>query len=431
MVLSQQRLSLEEAVRTAIDNNPSIETIKNNMEIQELNIKSTKGDLFPTLSLSGGWSRTHTFSKGGTFIQNGIPITVGDQDTRSDNFRLSLNSGITLFDGFANYESVDLQDETYTGQKLLLEQQKSDVVISVNQKFFDVLKKEQIVRINEDNLEDSKAQLSRINEFVAVGKSIQADAYRQQVQVAQNELAVERAINDVKKAKVDLVVEMNGDINAEYDVLQGNINPDVTLDELRLILDGSQNVNALTQQAINNRYDYKSALQNIRINETALSIAEKNLYFPTVTAFGDYNLSGNSISDIHNTRVASYGLTLSYPIFQGFNLDVSKQIAEVNIKQDRDDLQKLELQIGSEIKKAVLDLQTAYKQAAILETSIESARQDKVLSEENYRVGLGTLLDVQTATINLNNLLIERSNAIYDFLIAKKFIDYYTGKLSY
>jgi len=41
------------------------------------------------------------------------------------------------------------------------------------------------------------------------------------------------------------------------------------------------------------------------------------------------------------------------------------------------------------------------------------------------------LLDVQTATTRLNNLLIDKINATYNFLISKRLIDYYSGQIKY
>jgi outer membrane protein TolC len=110
---------------------------------------------------------------------------------------------------------------------------------------------------------------------------------------------------------------------------------------------------------------------------------------------------------------------------------VNRQIAEVNIMQKQQDLIRLELQIKSDIKKAVYDLQTAYKQAEILDRSIASAEQDVKLSEENYRIGYGTLLDLQTAITALNNLKINKINAIYSFLLAESLIKYLTGIINY
>jgi len=431
LIFSQPKIDLNEAIQTALSNSPSIGTIKNNLQIQKYNTKSTKGNLFPYLSFSAGWNRSHTSSKGGVIFQNGIPIAISDQDITRDNFNLSLNANVTLFDGFANYESVDLENENERSLRLTFEREKNGVVINVSQYFFDVLKKEQIVKTNEDNLAESISQLERIREYFNVGKITMADVYKQEVQVAQNELSLEQTKNDFKKAKVDLLFAMNEDINKEYDIDSKGIKSALSEADLKLILENSSDIDKLVKNAIDNRYDYKTGLQDIKISKTKLSIAKKYLYYPTLTAFGNYNLSGTDVREITDTRVAGYGLTLSYPIFQGFNLDVGEQIAEVNLKQKSEDLKLIERQIKSEIKKAVLDLETAYKQIEILETNIVSAEQDKLLSEESYRVGLATILDVQTANTKLNNLRLEKINAVYNFVISKILIDYYTGQLKY
>ena len=41
------------------------------------------------------------------------------------------------------------------------------------------------------------------------------------------------------------------------------------------------------------------------------------------------------------------------------------------------------------------------------------------------------MLELETADNKLNDLMLDRINASYDFLIAKKLIDYYTGQLEY
>ena len=172
-------------------------------------------------------------------------------------------------------------------------------------------------------------------------------------------------------------------------------------------------------------------MQDIKLNEIRLSLANKILYSPTLSAFGNYDFSGTALSGITDSKALSFGLTLSYPIFLGFKNDVSVQIAKVNILQRQQDLTFLEQQIRSDLKKAILDLQTSYKQSEILERNIKSAEQDVLLSQENFRIGFGTLLDVQTAETNLNGLYISRINSIYNFLFAKKEIEYLSGQLSY
>ncbi|MGV8017665.1 MAG: TolC family protein [Ignavibacteria bacterium] len=428
--LSQESYDLNKTVRTALNNSLTISTFNNNISIQELNLKSSYGDLIPSLSFSGNWSKSNTYSKGGIIYQNGLPIST-TLSTTSDNFGVGLSSNVTLFNGFANYDNIELQKQNIASQKLNLEQAKSDIVMGIYQFFFDVLKKEQILKANEDNLAVSREQLARIKEYVNVGKKTQSEVYKQDVQVAQNEMSVLSSANELSKSKVELLNAMNEDISKTIIVDNTGIFVPTQLSELQSVLSRYSSFDNLVKNAIESRYDYKSAIHDITLSEQRLSISKKSLYYPTLSAFGNYNISGSQIDEINNNRVFTFGLTLSYPIFQGFQTDVTKQTYEVNIKQKKEDLVKLERQIRTDIKKAVFDLETAYKQIEITERNIVSAEQDKLLSEENFRIGYGTLLDVQVATTNLNNLRINRINYLYNFLLLQKQIDYLSGLLKY
>ena len=427
---SQESYDLNKTVRTALNNSLTISTFNNNISIQELNLKSSYGDLIPSLSFSGNWSKSNTYSKGGIIYQNGLPIST-TLSTTSDNFGVGLSSNVTLFNGFANYDNIELQKQNIASQKLNLEQAKSDIVMGIYPFLFDVLKKEQILKANEDNLAVSRDQLARIKEYVNVGKKTQSEVYKQDVQVAQNEMSVLSSANELSKSKVELLNAMNEDISKTIIVDNSGIFVPTQLSELQSVLSRYSSFDNLVKNAIESRYDYKSAIHDITLSEQRLSISKKSLYYPTLSAFGNYNISGSKIDEINNNRVFTFGLTLSYPIFQGFQTDVTKQTYEVNIKQKKEDLVKLERQIRTEIKKAVFDLETAYKQIEITERNIVSAEQDKLLSEENFRIGYGTLLDVQVATTNLNNLRINRINYLYNFLLLQKQIDYLSGLLKY
>ncbi len=431
MSKAQEVYDLTRAITTAIQNNPSVTTIQNNISLQELNLKTAYGNLIPSLSFSGSWSQNNTSSVGGTVYQNGIPIFIGDQSRTSTNVGLGLSSQVTLFNGLSNYESVTLEKQNLASQRISLDKIKYDIVINVYQKFFDVLKRQKIVEANAENLKISTDQLEKIKEYVNVGKKTLADVYKQDVLVAQNELTLEQSKNDLDKSKVDLLYSMTEDVNKMIVIEVKDIQFASTLAELNKIVAKNSDVDGLTKSAVELRYDYKIALQDITVNETKLSIAKKNLWYPTLSLFGNYNVSGTILKDVNDNRVLNFGLNLNYPLFQGFKSYASEQVAQINIKQKKEDLVKLELDLKTYIKKAVYDLQTAYKQIEILERNIKSAEQDKILSEENFRIGYGTLLDVQVATTNLNSLFISRINALYNFFLAEKQIQYLSGILKY
>lgn len=426
---AQEIIDLDKAVNIAIKNNTNVSNLEKNLDIQKLSTQTSKGNLFPTLSLTAGWSRNNTYSDGTVSFQNGVPIIIPEQDTWINNFGMGLNSSVTLFNGLANLEQVDLSKENEISALISLDKQKYDIIYNISTVYFDVLKKEKIVIANNENLDDSKKQLERVKEFMDVGKKTVADVYRQDVQVAQNELAVERSKNELKKSKVDLLLAMNTDMNMDYNVSDSKIQTDLSDAELKMILDKNSETEVLLNKALSNRYDYKASLQNMKISQVQNSIDKKSLYFPTITGFANYNLNASRVENILGSRAFNFGLSLNYPIFQGFRLNNKAQTSEITIKQNQDNTRQLEQQIRSEIKKAYIDLETQYKQIEILNRNIRSAEQDKILSEENYRVGLGTLLDAQTAATKLNSLKIDQINAYYDFLLAEKRIRYYVGDL--
>lgn len=183
-VLSQESYDLNRTVRTAINNSLTVSTYQNNISIQEFNLKSAYGSLIPTLNFSGSWTRNNTYNKGGLTYVNGTPFKYDAYTSAGNSFSLGLNSQVTLFNGFANYDNVDLQKQSIATLRTSLDQVKYDIVINVYQRFFDVLKKEKILKANEDNLNISKDQLDRIKEYVNVGKKTVSEVYKQDVQLS-------------------------------------------------------------------------------------------------------------------------------------------------------------------------------------------------------------------------------------------------------
>jgi outer membrane protein len=429
---SQQEteLNLRKVINNAVKGNATIVKLQHTIEGQQSVIKTAYGDLLPSLSLNTGWTRTNQITQGEITI-NGITYFTGQRNETSNNYSLSLRSDVTLFNGFTNYESIDVAKMTEINLYTQLEKLKQDIVLQVLNNYVTVLKNNQIVKINTASLEESRAQLESIKLFVEAGKRTLSDVYRQDVQVAQNELAVEQSKNNLEKSIADLVYNARLPQDRAYTVNMEEFDVTISYETMDAYVNRNSNVEPLVVNALKNRYDYKSSLQNLVIYETNLEIARSSLIFPTISGFGSYSLSGRRVQNINDSRVFTIGLSLSYPIFQGFSIENQRQQALVNYKSANEDVKDLKDQIAVEIKKAVLDLKSLLKQIEITERNIRSAEQDKFSAEESYRVGLGTLLEIQTATTNYNNLLIDQSNLIYNFLLAQRQLEYYQGLLTY
>ncbi|MCI0472314.1 MAG: TolC family protein, partial [Ignavibacteria bacterium] len=278
---SQDIYDLNKSVNTALKNDLTLYTIENRIAVQELNLKGAYGDLIPSLSLNGNWSRNNAFSSGGTIYQNGIPIQVGDQITWTNNLSLGLNTSVVLFDGTANYQNISLEKQNLTVLKANYEKTKQDIIVKIYQRFFDVIKKQKIVETNIENLRVSTEQLNSIKEYVNVGKKTQSDIYKQDVLVARNELNILTSKNDYEKSKVELLNSMFEDVTKSMEVDVSGITVPTSTDELNVILVKYSDFEKLVNDAISSRYDYKSIVEDIKANELKLSIAKKYIYYPT------------------------------------------------------------------------------------------------------------------------------------------------------
>ncbi len=431
---SQNRLTLRDALTSAYRNNPAIVKNQYQIESQESTIKTAYGDLFPTLSFNMGVSHTNQISPPGLVFD---PVTgtytTGTENTSNSfmNYSLNFRSDVTLFNGFNNYDRIDAEKQIQLRNRRELEQAKQDVTVQVLSNYISVLRNLQVVKIDSATLEDSRVQLQAVQVYVQVGTKTLDDVYKQQVIVAQNELALEQAKNEVNKSIADLSYNANLPQNVLYTVDTTEFSTNLSNTDLENYVTRNSNPQILVDNALRNRYDYKASLENLEVLKTNLEIARSALIFPTITGFGQYGLQANNIGDLSNSRTFTIGLNLSYPIFEGFSFENQREQALINLRSANVDVKNLSNQITLNIEKALYDLRSLLKQIEITDASLQSAERDRYLAEESYKVGRGTLLEVNTAAINYNNLLITRSNLIYNFIFAQKQLEYYQGLLKY
>jgi len=421
-------ITLDGAVQIALERNISVLTAQYSLEGQQSAVTAAYGSLLPTLSANGNWQRTQS-DRQSTFIQGigNIPLR---QVATTNSFNTSIGSNLLLFNGFANTANVRRATSNAVSAEQTLNRTRQSIVFDVQTLYSNLLRDEELLKVNEDNLKRDRRQLEQIVESNRVGSKSIADVYRQQVQVGNDELALIQAQNTYDKMRADLIFALGLSVTDVYDFHDASIRLDVDTTEFKAVNEQYRDFRLLVNEALGVRPDYLSAIENVNAANSSVTVATGG-HFPSIAAFVSYGLNSTELGKMSDNRSFLWGLNISFPLFNGWQTTNQVQQAKVTLKTAEQELNQAERQVQVDIAKSLLDLEAAEKQVYVTINSVISATEDRRIAEEKYNLGAGTILDLLTAEANYTLALSNKVNAAYNYFLVKKQLEYNIGRIRY
>ena len=413
--VAQEKLTLQQAIQTALEKNIDVIRARNTSQIQNANVTAAYGNFIPSLSANASWGRNGTTA----------PVT-----SASGSVGAGLSMGLTIFDGFRNTSTLSSASASADAANYNYEKMKQDIVLTVQQAYLTVLRNKQLLAVSEDNLKRSKQQLSRIEESNKVGAVAKADLYRQQVQTANDELALISAQSNFDNSKADLLYLISSDVTKEYTFDDESVDLQIVQLQFDSLQQEKAEYNKLIEEALQARPDYQSSIMARNIAQSNLTIARSG-HYPTLGLNGGYGYGGDDFSTLTDTKSWNIGLKLSLPIFSGFQTSTQVQTSELNLELADQSLEQAKRKVAKDIKTALLSLETAHKRYEVSLKNVVSAAEDRRIAEERYNLGSNTLLDLLVATANYTQAQSDKVNASYDFVYAKQQFRIVVGRDKY
>ena len=389
--LAQKKLTLQEAITIALNHNTNAVINANNLKTSEANVKSAYGNLIPSLNMGANWGWQRISDNGGETQLNyfGEPQIIPPSRTDSRNYSFSVNGNVTLFDGLSNISTISQAKGNLTAARFDFEKLKQDIILQTVTYYASIINAEKLLNFQGEDLKYNNSMLAKTKEMFNLKMITISDVYAQEVQTANSEFSYFQAKNNFEKSKIAILNYLSMDVNGNYTFELDNAGKF----NKTLI---NESYEDLLNEALNNRQDYKSQKLKLESAEYQLTIAHGGL-FPQLN--GNYNFSTGATqpSALFNRRIYSVGLTLSLPIFSHWNTDYSIQLAKVQIENNTENLSALERQVKTDVKNAMLDLQTSKKQLGASDTAVISAKANWKIKQESYTLGLATFIDQQLA----------------------------------
>lgn len=426
-----KKLTLAQAIETALSRNITVLQADNNVEAAKASVLASYGSYMPILSYSGGWTRTQVDQTVPTVQVIGGQIFLRPpQSSVTNSFNTSVNLSYQLFDGFSREAQVSRASANKSAAEENAKRTRQTIAFQVESAYLNVLRAEQLVRVSEENLKRGRRQLERIIESNRLGALSVADVYRQQSVTASDELALITAQNNYNKAKADLVALIGLDPREDYEFSDPTVSGDVEEAQIEADRERYGNYEQLLRRALNARPDYFSSRESYNAAGAGVTQARRG-YFPSLSASAGYTLSNAELKRLSDARRMFWGVNLQWTLFDGFQTNNQIQAAAAQERNAELALAQAERNISVEVKKALLDLEAARKQYDVAQKGLLSAIQDRRTAEERYNVGAGTLLDLITANAGLVNAEANKVNAVYNYIIARRNVEYVLGERLY
>ena len=387
---SQQRLSLTDAINTALKNSYDIQLAKSSLEISSINNYIGIAGGLPTVSATANDNEQLT-----SINQKFADAT---RDTKRDNvgsnnLAVGVTGSILLYNGFRVVATKKRVEELQQQNQQLLNAQIQNTMAAVMTKYYDVVRQQTYLKTIFQSIDVSKKRLDILQIRKDVGLSNNADIFQAQLDLnalMQSQQSQELVIDQAKTDLLNLVF-----MKADTKILISDT----------IIVDRGVNMDSVRNNLSKNPV-LAAADKQVRINE----LIEKEtaaLRYPTVRANTGYNFTSSKSAAGFSLLNQSYGpfvgINLTVPIYNGNISKRQQRVAAINTRNAGIQRDNLVLDYETDMVRTFQSYSSTLGQ---LQTELKNyalATQLLDLVLQKFQLGQATIIDVKQAQQSFEN----------------------------
>lgn len=462
-VQAQQRYNLQQSITIALENNLQLRQLMLQVQTNQNVFEQSKWQRYPTLNFNG--------SQGLQSGRNIDPFTNQFVERTVNFSNFSINTGVNLFNGYQQKNIIKQNQLNVQATQKDVESNRNALVLNVASAYITLLNNQEQLEFARRQAETTRLQLDRTDRLVKAGSLSQINLYDIQSQLANDELAIVNAQNNIELAKLTLKQFLNLPASEAFEI-----------EPISLPAPSSAPYNATLEQVYNAAIKYLPDLDaaNLRIEsaKTGIEIA-RGAKLPSITLGGGLSSSFSSAAPKQRfvgdggastvmevpsaTRYVSYGgftvpviekvtvpsgtiqdfgyfdqlgfnrnaslsLSLRMPVFNGYQ--VRYRIANAMIQQKNQEYQYqiIQNQIRQTVEQAYYSMVNAAKRYDATSRQIESLELSFKAAELRFNAGAINATEYNIAKNNLDRSRASLIQAKYEFLFRTKILDFYQSR---
>lgn len=399
-------LTLVELTGIALQNNPRTRGAWAAVLASEAGLVLAKAGYWPQISATVDVRYSQSISSGG--------FSTGSQTRYGPSISLSY----LLWDFGVRAGSVDHARFQLASERLTRQQVLQDVILQVEQAYYQVLGMAALLNANQSSLHDAQTNLDAARKRKSHGLATIGDIYQAEAAVSGARLALQQTRGQLAAFRGQLasVMGYSADTFIPLQPWGEKIN----------LQPPARSVAQLLAAARSSRPELLAAKAQEQVTAASLRTAIGQ-GLPSLTL--DANAGGTGI--LGQPTVSQYGaqLNLEIPLFAGFAHTAAERQARAELAVSQASTAELLRQVEFEVWQAYQGVQTA---AATLKSSsaqLRSATQAVRVTQARYRSGLDTILSVLSAQSTLATARVQHVQAQLDWFAALAALGHAVGGL--
>ena len=405
---AQQGISLDEALDRALIRSPVMAQQQQSVDNAYLTRKTTWATFLPSLSASGSGSlrSAQTFNDATGVLESGS----------SDSYGAGFSGSWTVFEGTRRFREYDAAKADVRAAEARYADSRFLVTLQTKNAFFNALRQADLLEVLVERVAQAEQNMAIVRTRTLVGEATVSDSLRARLDVMNAEQAVLQGQTSVRAARFALGRQI-GMAEPVLPLRPGDLDPTqlpLTEDEImRLAESVSPRVIAAKEATVAAGANVSSA---------------KTVYIPSLRMSSGYNWSNQTVSFSGGNTSWNMSLSMSYPIFNGFqretSIDRAQYVQRVTSLREND----ARLAAREEADAALQNLLTAEQAIVIAEGAALVAAEDLRVVRERYAVGAATILDILVSQNAVTQSDVDVITTRYDYILARAELEAILGR---
>jgi outer membrane protein len=446
---AQEALTLEGAVRMALDQNEDLAGARLGLEVAQEQASEARSSLFPKIDLNTSYARNLMVA------ENFLPAFIFDPTADPDDliavrfgadnvwttnitveqalFRPSVFVALGAAGRFENFQQETLRGRT------------QGIVTQVRLLYYRLLLAQEQARLVGNSVERVRRSLKETRALNEAGVAADYDVLRLDVELSNLEPNLFRAQNAVAQARrelgVELAVENLDEVRVAGSLAEIDLdNMEANSPENREILGFSTwATESFTEDMVRSALEGRSDLRQLDLSEqlrqSELSL-ERVQYLPEIVLFGSYGVLAQENGSPtffggpnERTTSSQAGIRITWPIFSGFSKDARVGQRQASLRQAEALTRVARARADSEVETVWNQMVESRRRADAQRRAVRQAQRGFEIASAQYREGLGSQLELTDAEVALRESEFNYAQAAYDFLVAQANLDLAVGSV--